>query len=446
MKLSYLLWGSLLASASAFQIQSGFRPVPRNTVAGPLAAAVDVGENTGRDIGGMDDWANQCGVQRAGGFQYTSEDGLDWSVVTTEDLPASNPVLYVPSQMILSSVQSRQEYPAVEPAVDMLNRLGAGDQIQQFCLFVKVLMEYQNGDQSPWYPWMNSLPRLYYNAVSMTDFCYECLPPLVFSLARKEKVRYDNYCDALKKVDCLSDQIKNDPRVTKWAFNVVQTRSVGPDGDKRIIPVADMFNHGTETEVDMNFDEEGNCNVYTTRDVPAGSPLRISYGDPTNPSHLFATYGFLDETSPATFCKIMTIKPNQELLDIGYDFSRMLFYKDTGDVSQEVWDVLLYQALASNRPVQEAFYQAHMNGDADTKAAIHQQYFFQTSSALKKHVDSFLKQLDELSAKGDGKDVNEHPRLPLILRHNEFVKQTFLRVKANIDPMVAQAAPEPAYA
>lgn len=140
----------------------------------------------------------------------------------------------------------------------------------------------------------------------------------------------------------------------------------------------------------------------------------------------------------------MNIKPNQELLDLGFDFSRMVFYKDTGDISEEVWDVMLYNILASNIDVQKQFYNAHMTGDLDTKRAIHQHYFLETSTALKKHVDTFLEQLDELSAKGVGKDLNEHPRLPLILKHNEFVKNTFLMVKSRLDPMVAQAAGEPA--
>lgn len=188
----------------------------------------------------------------------------------------------------------------------------------------------------------------------------------------------------------------------------------------------------------INYDEEGNCNVYTTRDVPAGSPLRISYGDPTNPSHLFATYGFLDETSPATFCKIMNITPTKELKDLGLDFSRMLFYKETGEVSQEVWDVLLYQHLESDKETQRTFYEAHMTGDMETKQSIHQYYRLETVTALKKHVDTFLNQLDGLSEKATTKDINEHPRIPVILRHNEFVKKTFLTVKDRLDPMVAE--------
>lgn len=136
----------------------------------------------------------------------------------------------------------------------------------------------------------------------------------------------------------------------------------------------------------------------------------------------------------------MNIKPTKELKDIGLDFSRMLFYKETGDVSQEVWDVLLYDILEPNRDVQKAFYQAHMMGDTETKSAIHQQYFLETSRALKKHVDTFLLQLDELSDNALQKDMNEHPRIPLILKHNDFVRSTFLTVKYRIDPLVEQAA------
>lgn len=444
MKLNFALLGGLLAtSASAFHVPSSFRTSSLTTL-----SALSLDESSPRDVGSFDEWCDVCQVQKAEGFQLTSEDGLDWSVMTTTDIPEGTPVLCVPSNMVLSARAASEEMgEAAKPGIDYLAARGAGDQAPQFYLFLKMLLEYENGDQSPYFPWLNALPRLYYNSVSMTQTCYECLPPLVFSLSRIERLKYDNFVDAIKEVDFISESTKSDTVALKWAFNVVRTRRIKtPEGDKQIVPMADMFNHGTETEIDFNFDEEGNLIAYATKDIPAGSPLRYSYGDPTNPSRLFAKYGFLDETSPATFCKIMSIKPNDQLLEIGYDHSKMLFYKDTGDISEEVWDIMLYHNLASNQAEQQAFYTACVSGDADTKAAYHSHYFLETATALKKHVDDFLKQLDDLQDRAAGKDINEHPRLPLIMNHNEFVKNTFLMVKSRLDPMVAEAQGAPVMA
>jgi hypothetical protein len=140
---------------------------------------------------------------------------------------------------------------------------------------------------------------------------------------------------------------------------------------------------------------------------------------------------FVDDSSPATFCKIMIPHKNTELENMGYAHNRMLFYKDTGDISEEVWDVLLYQILsASNVASRRTFYQAHVNGDYATKQAFHQQFYPETSAKLKEHIDTFLQELDELSAKAHVMNVNQHPRAPMILKHNELVKNSFLAVRA----------------
>jgi hypothetical protein len=108
----------------------------------------------------------------------------------------------------------------------------------------------------------------------------------------------------------------------------------------------------------------------------------------------------------------------------------MLFYTETGDVSPEVWDVLLYQILGQiDANAQQAFYQAHITGDENTKQAYHSHYSSETLAALREHVESFIQHLDELSAKTIGRDPNVHPRLPLIRGHNDFVKSTFWKVR-----------------
>ena len=198
-----------------------------------------------------------------------------------------------------------------------------------------------------------------------------------------------------------------------------------------------QFNHGSIPNVEIHYDEEGSCNAYTTTDVTAGEPLQICYDNPYNPSALFAKYGFLDENAPATFCKIMDIIPSTENRNLGLSYSRMLFYHENGGISEEVYDVLLFEHLSGEWQTQKDFYNACMNGDSDTKAAYQQQYMGEVMGRLKKHVDTFLVELDKLDEKAASKDIETHTRIPKIMGHNAFVREVFLRVKQNsIDPVV----------
>mmetsp|Transcript_51291 Transcript_51291/g.154133 ORF Transcript_51291/g.154133 Transcript_51291/m.154133 type:complete len:130 (-) Transcript_51291:76-465(-) len=124
-----------------------------------------------------------------------------------------------------------------------------------------------------------------------------------------------------------------------------------------------------------------------------------------------------------------------EMQQLGFQFSDLLFYKDTGDISPQVYDIFLYSVLSADPNLQQQFYQAHMNGDEGTKQQFHQQYFEYTKEALQNHVNGMLKELDQLQDDVRTKDPNRYPRLPVIMKHNEFVKESFLRVKANLDAM-----------
>lgn len=408
----------------------------KTTTNSKLRAYVDIDEGAPRDIGTMEEWATSCGVQRFEGFQLNptqEQPVLEVGVMTTTELPNGSPVVYVPNVMILSSRQALEEIGRIDAAEERLVSAKAAEHVPQFYLFLKILREFELGDQSPWFPYFNALPRYYANGASMTPFCFDCLPPLASSLAMGERIKFIQFFQALRSVDFLSDDVKGSKDLAKWAFAVVYTRGFAtPDGDFKIAPMADMFNHAADPECTLTYDEEGNCSIYACKDVPPGSPLRLQYGDPTNPSQIFARYGFVDESSEASFCKIMISRPDRKLVDMGYAQNKMLFYKNTGDISQEVWDVLLYQVLTSDPNVQEQFYQAHIQGDYQTKQAIHDHYFQQTSVALNNHVNTFLRDLGNLQKKGIGKDTQEHPRLTLIMQHNEFVKQTFLAVQAQL--------------
>eukprot|EP00977_Amphora_coffeiformis_P004540 scaffold978_cov164-Amphora_coffeaeformis.AAC.11 len=174
MKLPWFLLISYYGLASAFQIQttptSTIRPQRLHRVGAPLSAVVDTNEGTPRDVGTMEEWATACGVQRSEGFQLTSDDGgIDIYAMTSEDLSEESPVLFVPNQLIFSSNMARQELGGyIDDAEDLVKRLDLEECIPEFYLMVKILMEYQQGDQSLWFPWLNAMPRTYYNGASMT--------------------------------------------------------------------------------------------------------------------------------------------------------------------------------------------------------------------------------------------------------------------------------------
>ena len=308
---------------------------------------VDIRENTPRDISSMQQWAAACGVQTCNGFELIrsgggdDDDHDDISVVTTQNLAVNDPILFVPNQMILSAIQTRNEIGPLDEVEERLVAAKAQDHIPYFYLFVKILQQYQLGNNaSPWFPWLNSLPRYFTNGASMTQFCFDCLPPLAGYLAQMERIKLGQFVfllDSCVSDDLIRRDIKRNHPLVKWAFNVVYTRAFETNKNKNnnnqnptssstsndycITPMADYFNHcGGETEVSIQYDDNGNCMAYANQNIPAGSPLRIQYADPTNPSHLLARYGFVDKTTtPATFCKIMISQPSLELVNMGVE-------------------------------------------------------------------------------------------------------------------------------
>jgi len=245
-----LVLSSLLGGAEGFVSRQQTPQLASLLQATPVAPAIDVSSTASRDIGTLMDWSAAQGVQTIDGFQYGGASEDDISVGTTQNIAAGTPVLQVPSSMILSSAQAKAELQgAANEGAEILGRLLMGDghsplvATQEFYLMIKVLQEFENGDRSNWFPWLNSLPRNYYNGASMTPFCYECLPPLVSKLAQHERKKFIYFHECLQSLpdSFLSSYIKSDKDITRWAYQIVTTRSNrGQDGDVRIVPVGDM--------------------------------------------------------------------------------------------------------------------------------------------------------------------------------------------------------------
>ncbi|KAL3943731.1 MAG: hypothetical protein SGBAC_002201 [Bacillariaceae sp.] len=412
-----------------------------------LQSAITVVEGTERDLSLLGDWATHFGIVGSEGFGLEptfakygdNNDDKNWAAKAIQAMPKDTPVLQVPANIILSSVVVREELgDSIELALQYLEAKGISHQRGQFLLFCKILLEYEKEDQSYWYAWMNSLPRNFYTAVSMDDFEISCLPPFLYSLSMMDRIHFSVFLEALQTVNIFQkDETLQDMDLLKWAFNCVYTRCWGLDEERcDIVPMADMFDHAWPSNILVEYDDNQNCIVRLKEDVQADQPLRMSYGMPTNPARLVATFGFFDSSPPATYCKILARNPSKKLVDVGYDTARMVFYTADGGISEECFDVVLYNLLERMPDIQETFYQAHMAGDQSIKMEIQRKYLLETCTSLKLHVDGVLRELELLMTRIDGQDMALHPRLPMIRKHNDNVMDTFSKVKGRLDIMI----------
>lgn len=110
-----------------------------------------------------------------------------------------------------------------------------------------------------------------------------------------------------------------------------------------------------------------------------------------------------------------------------------VFAKCFRDMIKSVSQNFDFHILFQNPNEQQAFYQACVAGDEVLKQSYHEQYFSHSLSRLQKHVNYLVNELDEMAEFKWNKNTERHPRLPLLLRHNEFVMSTFEIVQQTLD-------------
>ena len=75
-------------------------------------------------------------------------------------------------------------------------------------------------------------------------------------------------------------------------------------------------------------------------DIQPGESLKITLGDPTNPTPIFAQYGFLPNDCATIFCKAMHLDPI--IKELGYDFKDLLFQTESGEIAPKVCCVVMF--------------------------------------------------------------------------------------------------------
>lgn len=413
---------------------------------------IDIQEDAPRDLFTFQQWMSSVGIQAVDGLQllqtpmneYTNLDGQDACLVYTGNQPlrSGTPILQIPVHLCFCSTRLERELggnlEATENALEQYS--DSSERLPLFRLMVKVLTEVENS-QSPFQPWLNAFPRRFYNGVSMTQACFEALPPYASMLSREEKETYESFYNALRNGYLeLSAETLNDERLIEWAYNVALTRHqkvLSQNGkiEKKLAPMADMINHSSQPNANIQYDLMGNARVVATQDIGPNTEITVSYGDSTNPTPLFAQYGFLVNDSPSIFCKALHLEKPRKAL--GYDYGDLLLDTQGGQVAGPVWDLFLFGVLLDQQDSEnaQAFHTACAKRDEETKQAYHSHYFVYTLQALKDFCGNMLQDIDRLTQVAQTYNVAQHPRVPILLAHNQLVQSTFQKVQANLNSM-----------
>lgn len=406
-----------------------------------LAASNVVDQNC-RQVGSLAVWLDAQGGRLSDTVALVQGNN-GWGLTVETMCPLHAVVLSVPSKLVLDSARIEQE---LDETVDRLPPQWAAQQ-PEFWLFYKVLVEKDRGTASPWSIWLDSLPRQFGTGVEMDEIERRCLPPLAEALCEFERAKLAIFEQTLQSSTALPLNIKVDASLTTWAYNVVYSRCwKATDGSKRsrIVPVGDLFNHHVPSNIRVEEEDTGSSSTVdfvTKTDVSASSPLYLDYGL-TNPHRFLILFGFCDVTMPEVFCQVLFDHPKPELVQLGCeDRSRMVYRTVDGAIAPAVWDCVLYALLEQAPALQQAFYEAHVSGNEVRKRAIADRFAKETATVLLSHVVGTLLGLDSLVEttrdllRREG--YTQHPRLPNIGRHNEFLQAVFGRVKQNLDRIVS---------
>jgi hypothetical protein len=405
------------------------------------------------NVASLSEWASAQGVQFASGIEIIQRTDNNWQIAcqTSEPLEQGLVVLSVPNTLILKSHAIVQEMgrEALDEAFQTLTKGGFGDQLGEFLIFLKILKEWDQGKKSPWNAWIQCLPRDFTTAVCFDKEELNCLPSFSRTLADFEIKKLQAFCHCADLVRSCWEQNRvntNQQRKTlyPWAYNVVYTRCWKfsdelESGTTEMVPIGDLFNHKDPPTVAVEASPDSSTVDFVLQTPGPVQELSLSYGL-TNPHRFLVIFGFVDETMPELFSQVVFPDATPQHIALGCnDRSKMVYATEDGAISGTIWDSVLYALLASKPDEQQALYDAHQQGDVETKKALYSKYLLETSLTLRNHVDGTLKELELLQqhiekTKGTGK----HPNLPLVEKHNGFLQSVFRKVKLRLDAMVQE--------
>ena len=412
------------------------------------------------DPSSLRDWAQEKGVTFADGVGFSparNTEGMknDWQIVPLENtsnnmkLEKGSVLLSVPKELVLNSVaiEKEMEGSPLRKALKTLGKRKFTEHKGEFLIFLKILKEVGKGESSQWFDWIQCLPPTFSTGVCFDDVELDCLPSFSRALADNErkKLKIFSKCAKLAENVWENDNIHaghDSDWLFQWAYNVVYTRCWKfsdelDSGATEIVPMGDLFNHKEPANVAVESDSSSTTANFVLQSDGA-TDFSLSYGLATNAHRFLVVFGFVDETMPEIFCQVVFPEATPEQVLLGCQDRSKMCYSQDGAISDTVFDSVLYLLLASKPEEQRALYDAHLQGDGESKKLLRYKYSLEISLTLKNHVDGTLQELESLLKSIEEASVGSHPNLPLIKRQNIFLQGVFRKVSEVLADMVQE--------
>jgi SET domain len=326
---------------------------------------------TDRNIRSLQSWCDEMGIRYDPAIHFhMMENTKDCCLQLLKDGKAGTTIATIPSHLLFSSKRLERllkndpdQLDCLQPALDLLQERGFGNQIPQFFIFLQLLIECNRQEASRWYLYIQSLPQKFSTSIDMTEHELNLLPPMAYAIAQTWRLQYNTFQQAIQLIPepffhhyqvestpALFSNIKQyDIATFQWAYNTVFTRcwsyrdstrnttgssssssnnQVGTnsnnenesdqDNQERIdlVPFGDMFNHGCsdhEHNIEISYNTMGDCIVTLTKDTQAGTPLLFSYGKATNAYHFLTIFGFVDSNQQELLCQLQLPSYNNQM-------------------------------------------------------------------------------------------------------------------------------------
>lgn len=446
-----------------------------------------------RDMQPLSSWARSQGVVLADGIQLTEDTLGDWSLSTSKRFERGRAIMSVPSHLILSSDVNDDSFLCnVYAWIVETGTQSQQDYLPEYMLVYKIIKEVYLGEFSPWYAWLQCLPRTFSTGLYLDELERYQVERMAGKYIRSQDSQYHDCLSLIQKLISsqgtnADDLIPTDfyqwmiefpynnnnddddedlsfDNLVRWAFTVVFTRSWrSPDRKHaQIVPLGDLANHDSQlANLQPSFHQkDGAFQFYTTNDIDVVEPtslgnLYLSYGLSYAPARYLVLFGFCDVTAAYIDAQLDFLEDddssddNYSGMDGGkwpttLDPSQLVVSTTNGALSEDVWIAFLYKILQENDPemipkIRKAFAD---EDDRDSGDMLLEQLLETWELKIAMEIEAYYQRLMETDFApiiASEYDLAEHPNLSMIINYNLFIRDTYLNVLKHVNTFIAQS-------